>query len=870
MPLSSNKKINAYAEHIVSSIRHPFLILDSELRVISANGPFFETFQTIKEEIYNKKIYEISNGEWDIPKLRLLFDSEIKRSALINNYKLEHKFSKVGKKNLILNCSLIPNDEGAPGTYMLSIEDATYDAVSANNSVCDMRMNDLLDALPKPIYTTDEKGRITMYNKEAVKFAGREPKIGVDKWLLVSKIFDMDGKEIPREESPIAKTVKLGHPIQNIEIYAEKYDGSNVIFTSFPSLLYDMDGKISGAVNMIVDITDRKKAENASLQLAAIVESSTDAIISLNADGIITSWNQGAEVLSGYKASEMVGMREIDFIPDRHKDFERNIFLKVLKEKSTHHYETTRKKKNGTVYDLFVTASPIKNKTGKIIGVSAIAHDITNRKIAEKALRKSEERYVLAEKATNDGLWDWNTKTGDAYLSPRWKSLLGYEEHELPNHIDSFFNNIYPDDVEVVNVALKDHFNSDRPFNVEVRLMHKDGKIRWFRVRGQAIKDEDGEVFRMVGSTRNINYRKQKEELLVQSERRYRRIFEAAKDGILMLDSEDLKISDANPYILDLMGYSKDEIIDKELHGVGIMQSAEKSKELFDTLMNHKVARYDDLDLLTKNGDRCNVELIGNMYEENNTDVIQLNIRDITERKRLEAVKETELLLKSEKVRTQFIADATHELRTPLAIIKGNVDLGLRAQKPNQSVLKAIEVEVKHLAELLSDLTILTTKESSDLQIMSSKASIKKLLENAVNRCIPIAMEKKIQIKMHDIADIEIPGDSLYLEKLFINIINNAIIYGNEGGEVVLTTATNGNTVEIRIKDNGIGIPPDELPYIFERFYRTNKARTSKNSGTGLGLAISKWVVESHKGSIDAVSDGENGSEFIITLPLQY
>ena len=152
----------------------------------------------------------------------------------------------------------------------------------------------ILEALPAAIYTTDAEGRITSYNEEAVRFSGRVPQIGSDSWCVTWKLYWPDGTPLPHDQCPMAIALKEGRPVRGVSAIAERPDGTRVHFMPYPTPIMDANGRVIGGVNMLVDITDQKLAEESQARLAAIVQSSDDAIVSKSLDGIIRTWNARA------------------------------------------------------------------------------------------------------------------------------------------------------------------------------------------------------------------------------------------------------------------------------------------------------------------------------------------------------------------------------------------------------------------------------------------------------------------------------------------------------------------------------------------------------------------------------------------------
>jgi len=258
------------------------------------------------------------------------------------------------------------------------------------------RLLEIIEVLPAAVYTTDAQGRITMFNRAAVEFSGRVPELGSDSWCISWKLYQPDGTPMPHDQCPMAIALKEKRPIRGCEAIAERPDGTRLDFIPYPTLFYDESGQVTSAVNMLVDITERKRGEEARARLAAIVESSDDAIISKDLHGIIRSWNSAAERLFGYTAQEAIGQPITMLIPADHTNEEPFILERIRRGERIEHYETIRRRKDGALVNISLTVSPIIDAVGRIVGASKIARDITQQKLTAEELRRNNEALRLA------------------------------------------------------------------------------------------------------------------------------------------------------------------------------------------------------------------------------------------------------------------------------------------------------------------------------------------------------------------------------------------------------------------------------------------------------------------------------------------
>lgn len=239
----------------------------------------------------------------------------------------------------------------------------------------------VFEALPVAVYVTDAEGRIVFHNAAAADLWGEHPEPG-SRWRDSWRLRGIDGRPMRHDESPMALTLRDGRAVRGRCVMLERRHGGRVSLAVYPSLLHDASGAVTGAINVLVDIDAQPESDIQAARLAAIVESSDDAIISKDLTGRITSWNRGATRIFGYTAEEMIGESILRLIPAELRSEEDEILAKLGRGERIDHFETVRVGKDGRRIDLSVTVSPLHNAAGTVVGASKVARDITERKQA--------------------------------------------------------------------------------------------------------------------------------------------------------------------------------------------------------------------------------------------------------------------------------------------------------------------------------------------------------------------------------------------------------------------------------------------------------------------------------------------------------
>lgn len=221
----------------------------------------------------------------------------------------------------------------------------------------------------------------------------------------------------------------------------------------------------------------------------------------------------------------------------------------------------------------------------------------------------------------------------------------------------------------------------------------------------------------------------------------------------------------------------------------------------------------------------------------------------------------------------QFIADASHELRTPLAAILVNLERLFRypdhtIEQESEKIMVGMQ-ETRRLSKLVSDLLTLARSDSNELQIMPQKFGLDEIVQKCTQVFTQLAIVKEISLETEIEQPLEMDGDEERLHQLLVILLDNALKYTNEHGKIFVSCKREGQRVVVLVKDTGIGIPKEDIPYLFDRFYRVDKMRSRSTEGTGLGLSIAKWIVDAHHGKIQVSSEEGIGTSFLVTLPMR-
>lgn len=365
---------------------------------------------------------------------------------------------------------------------------------------------------------------------------------------------------------------------------------------------------------------------------------------------------------------------------------------------------------------------------------------------------------------------------------------------------------------------------------------------------------------------------KRMEEMLRASETRYRRLFETAKDGILILDAETGMIVDVNPFLIELLGFSHEHFVGKAIWEIGLFKDIASNKNKFMELQQKEYVRYENLPLETADGRRIEVEFVSNVYTVDHKEVIQCNIRDITERKRAEREieeKQREMI----KMKLDFISMVSHELRTPLTVIKEGITLVAdgstgEINDEQKEMLGLSKKNVDRLAKLINDVLDFQKLEAGKIKINAQPNDINEIVRGVYEMMTLTAKDKGVDFLLE--LDDRLPKagfDNDKITQVLTNLVDNAMKFTEKGNIVIKTSKENG-MIHVSVSDTGCGIRKEDLSRVFGRFEQLSTGGERKTGGTGLGLAICKGIIEQHNGKIWVDSVFGKGSKFTFALPV--
>lgn len=502
---------------------------------------------------------------------------------------------------------------------------------------------------------------------------------------------------------------------------------------------------------------------------------------------------------------------------------------------------------------------------------------VRERDTNRSALQESEERWQLAVRGANDGIWDWNPQMRTVHFSGRWKTMLGFGPDEIGESEEEWFSRVHADDIAPMRLELERHLRGESEFyKVEYRLRCKNGRYKWILDRGQALFDDRARVLRVAGSHGDITERHLAEARLRERTEELNAIFAFSPDGFVSFDHER-KLRSVNPAFLDMTGLDEGELIGlseaaftARLGGMctpGAGMPGIASIRAMEERAQSGAGGDKQKDALP-----CRIELARPRMR-----VLQVSLRDAQSENVSQILYFSDITHETEidRLKSEFLSTAAHELRTPMASVLGYSEV-LHAQEfdraEQQEFLETILRNARLMAEIINellDLARIEARRGKDFKFERLPADAL-LREIVANFKAPAGRQPRLQTGS---ASLWLRGDRNKLTQAVGNILSNAYKYSPNGGAVVVELIDApvadpdvvGPYHGVRIADSGIGMTPEQLARVCERFYRADAS--GKIPGTGLGMSIVKEIVELHGGHLEFASGLGVGSTVTIWLP---
>jgi PAS domain S-box-containing protein len=493
---------------IIEMIPFPVAYINNDNRYQYINQAYVEWREISKENIIGKKVDEfLEPSVYELAKDHILKAL----NGTPTRYEIELPYKKNRRYAEVIYTPKFDKNREVEG-YLAFITDITD---RKKGQEINAMMAAIVQSSDDAIIAKTLNGTITSWNSAAERLFGY-----TEEEMLGQSIMKLIPKDREAEEVEIISKLKKGEKIDHFETKRVTKQGNLLDISLTISPIRDSNGTVIGASKIARDITLRKKGEELNGRLAAIVQSSDDVIIGKTLDGIVTNWNTAAEKLFGFTEEEMIGQSITKIIPPERIHEEYDILGQLRQGKKIEHFETKRMAKNGKLIDISLTTSPIRDSSGKIIGASKIARNITSQKETARLIHENEERFRMAVEMTGLGTWEYDPRGTTLLFSQESRRICGIHEGVDPtftvflDHIDTEHKDHF---LEQITRATK--LGSDGKFDLEIRLHRftNNDEIRWLHIRAKMFFEDDGPRGRLIGTMLDISEEKMRELELKES-----------------------------------------------------------------------------------------------------------------------------------------------------------------------------------------------------------------------------------------------------------------------------------------------------------------------------------------------------------------
>jgi len=786
---------------------------------------------------------------------------------------MSRTFSSVNIPSLVVKDVAMPIDPKGQMSEPSRLQDALHFRPEWSRAT--------LASIGDAVITTDAEGRVTFLNPVAESLTGwrQDEAVGVSLESVLKIVHPETRKKV---ESPVVRALREGVKVglSNRTLLIAK-DGTErpigpVDDSAVP--IRNHQGELVGAVLVFRDITELHRQElavQAALAYADnIIATLREPFIVLNKSLLVKTANRAFYNTFQVEKEETEGR----FLFDLGNSQWNSPRLRTLLDEvlSNHHpvhdFEMEHDFPVIGKKIMLLNARRFESMESQPDLILLAIEDITERKQAGSQLRDIKDRQKLILDSIPQKLVTTKPDGSVDYLNPQWMEYTGLSFEELRDWGWKQF--IHPDDVDEHVRGWLHATQTGKVYEHESRFRRADGEYRWHVSRGVPMRNEAGQIVMWVGANTDVHDIKRTELALMDSEIRYRRLFETAKDGILILDTESGRITDANPFMSELLGYSHEHFLGKELWEIGLFSDKSANEAAVRTLQDKGYIRYEHLPLETSQGLRVEIEVVANAYLEDHHKVIQCNIRDITERSKLEKQMQEQAVALADlhRRKDEFLAMLSHELRNPLAPITNAVQL-LSLQKHEDKLQHQartiIERQVGQLTRLIDDLLEVSRITTGRIHLQLERVGLNGVFERGVETTRPLMDQHHHELTVSlSSQPLWVYADPARLEQVVVNLLTNAAKYTADGGTIAIAVQREGDEAVLRVQDSGVGIAPELLPHIFDLFTQAERSLDRSQGGLGIGLCLVQRLVEMHDGKVEVNSTLGKGSEFVVHLPI--
>lgn len=565
---------------------------------------------------------------------------------------------------------------------------------------------------------------------------------------------------------------------------------------------------------------------------------------------------------------DLTGSSSSQFFSD--PEVQQNYYDELEKNRFVKDFIVKIKKPDGSTLYIQINSHLIKEGEEDSILVEGTATDVTEKFMLEQNLKETEKKFNLISDNANDLIAILNKDFKHEFINKNaYSNVLGYTEDEVIGKLVRDFT--HPDDIKRISKAIKRGLLRGEMLE-EFRIKHKNGHYIWVETKGSFLKKK-GEISGAIFISRDITDKKEAEQRLKESENKYRTLFESSTDGIYSTDMEG-KFIEFNEAFLKMLGYSRVELLTKNNRQITPSKWYDIEDEITFTQLSEEESKIYEKELIRKDGSTIPVSVRFWILQDEQSDPYRIwaIVRDITERKQMEYE-----LKEINRLKSEFLRRASHELKTPLVSVKGFSELILSKYSedlnPNMiSNLEEINIGCERLQGIINNLLQTSKLESIEFKPKLEREDLSFLINYCVEELHPLAAKREHSINVEILDSILTKFEKEEIHDVISNLLINAIKYTPPKGWIDIKTEILEGFVVISIKDNGIGFTEEEKNKIFQQFGKIERYGQGIDlgiDGSGLGLYISKKIVESHGGKIWMESEGRNkGSTFYFSLPL--